>query len=129
MSKQSFNEFNENIHNAKSRFINDLERILIKTSLRLERRAKLNATSYPKVVTGRLRSSISGLTDSKLGSHRIKLKAGGSISGADVEYAKYIELGTRFIKPRLFLNRAIESERESLNDQLSDLLHVTMGAD
>ena len=130
MSKQSFNEFNENIHNAKSRFIKDLERLLVDASLKFEARGKLNATSYPKVgKTGRLRNSIAGIAKRKGKKNLLILKAGGTVKGKPVEYAKYIEFGTRFIKPRLFLDRAVRTESKLLVNKLSDLLHVTMGAD
>ena len=83
----------------------------------------------PKVQTGRLRSSITGLVDAPLGSPRVVLRAGGSSSGSDVDYAEYVEFGTRYIKPRLFLGRAVRSESERLPDRLSSLLSVALGAD
>jgi hypothetical protein len=46
-----------------------------------------------------------------------------------VDYAEYVEFGTRFIKPRLFLGRAVNSESERLPDRLSSLLNVALGAD
>ena len=128
MSQLSFNDFLQRVKKADNVLIKELERILTTSALRMERDAKLNATSYPKVVTGRLRSSITGLVDAPLGSPRVVLRAGGSSSGSDVDYADYIEFGTRYIKPRLFLGRAVRSESERLPDRLSSLLSVSLGA-
>jgi hypothetical protein len=128
MSQLSFNDFLQRVKKADNVLIKELERILTTSALRMERDGKLNATSYPKVVTGRLRSSITGLVDAPLGSPRVVLRAGGSSSGSDVDYADYIEFGTEYIKPRLFLGRAVRSESERLPDRLSSLLNVSLGA-
>ena len=128
MSQLSFNDFLQRVKKADNVLIKELEKILTTAALRMERDAKINATSYPKVVTGRLRSSITGLVDAPLGSPRVVLRAGGSSSGSDVDYADYIEFGTRYIKPRLFLGRAVRSESERLPDRLSSLLNVSLGA-
>ena len=128
MSQLSFNDFLQRVKKADNVLIKELEKILTTSALRMERDGKLNATSYPKVVTGRLRSSITGLVDAPLGSPRVVLRAGGSSSGSDVDYADYIEFGTRYIKPRLFLGRAVRSESERLPDRLSSLLNVSLGA-
>lgn len=129
MSQLSFNDLLKRVKKADNVLIKELERILTTSALRMEREAKLNATSYPKVVTGRLRSSITGLVDAPLGSPRVVLRAGGSSSGSDVDYADYIEFGTRYIKPRLFLGRSVRSESERLPDRLSSLLSVSLGVD
>ena len=128
MSQLSFSDLLKRVREADNRLLQELERVLIRSALRMERDAKINATSYPKVQTGRLRSSITGLVDAPLGSPRVVLRAGGSSSGSDVDYADYIEFGTRYIKPRLFLGRAVRSESERLPDRLSSLLSVSLGA-
>ena len=129
MSQLSFNDFLKRVKEADSKLLKELEQMLVRSALRMERDAKKNATSYPKVQTGRLRSSITGLVDAPLGSPRVVLRAGGSSSGSDVDYAEYVEFGTRYIKPRLFLGRAVRSESERLPDRLSSLLSVAFGAD
>ena len=129
MSQLSFNDFLNRVKEADSKLLKELEQMLIRSALRMERDGKKNATSYPKVQTGRLRSSITGLVDAPLGSPRVVLRAGGSSSGSDVDYAEYVEFGTRYIKPRLFLGRAVRSESERLPDRLSSLLSVALGAD
>ena len=129
MSQLSFNDFLKRVKEADSKLLKELEQMLVRSALRMERDAKKNATSYPKVQTGRLRSSITGLVDAPLGSPRVVLRAGGSSSGSDVDYAEYVEFGTRYIKPRLFLGRAVRSESERLPDRLSSLLSVALGAD
>ncbi len=129
MSQLSFSDLLKRVREADNRLLQELERVLIRSALRMERDGKLNATSYPKVRTGRLRSSITGLVDAPLGSPRVVLRAGGSSSGSDVDYAEYVEYGTRYIKPRLFLGRAVNAESERLPDRLSSLLDVALGAD
>jgi len=129
MSQLSFNDFLKRVKEADSKLLKELEQMLVRSALRMERDAKKNATSKPKVQTGRLRSSITGLVDAPLGSPRVVLRAGGSSSGSDVDYAEYVEFGTRYIKPTLFLGRAVRSESERLPDRLSSLLSVALGAD
>ena len=129
MSQLSFSDFLNRVKKADRKLLKELEQMLIRSALRMERDAKKNATSKPKVQTGRLRSSITGLVDAPLGSPRVVLRAGGSSSGSDVDYAEYVEFGTRYIKPTLFLGRAVRSESERLPDRLSSLLSVSLGAD
>ena len=129
MSQLSFNDFLKRVKEADSKLLKELEQMLVRSALRMERDGKKNATSYRKVQTGRLRSSITGLVDAPLGSPRVVLRAGGSSSGSDVDYAEYVEFGTRYIKPTLFLGRAVRSESERLPDRLSSLLSVALGAD
>ena len=129
MSQLSFDDFLNRVKEADSKLLKELEQMLVRSALRMERDAKKNATSKPKVQTGRLRSSITGLVDAPLGSPRVVLRAGGSSSGSDVGYAEYVEFGTRYIKPTLFLGRAVRSESERLPDRLSSLLSVALGAD
>ena len=129
MSQLSFDDFLNRVKKADRKLLKELEQMLVRSALRMERDAKKNATSKPKVQTGRLRSSITGLVDAPLGSPRVVLRAGGSSSGSDVDYAEYVEFGTRYIKPTLFLGRAVRSESERLPDRLSSLLSVALGAD
>ena len=124
MSQLSFDDFLKRMKIASSNLLKELESELMKSALRMERDAKLNATTYPKVRTGRLRSSINGLVDSKQGTPRILLKAGST--SADVNYAEYVEFGTIYIKPRLYLGRAVAGERDRLPDRLADLLSVAL---
>ena len=129
MSQLSIDDFLKLVREADNRLLQELERILVRSALRMERDAKVNATSNPVVRTGRLRSSITGLVDAPLGSPRVVLRAGGSTSGTDVDYAEFVEFGTRYIKPRLFLGRAVHAESARLPDRLSSLLNVALGAD
>ena len=126
MSQLSFDQFLKRMQKADSKLLKELEKELLKSSMRMERDAKLNATTYPKVVTGRLRSSITGLVDSKQGTSRVILRAGGSNN--DVNYAGYVEFGTNYIKPRLYLGRAVSGERDRLPDRLGALLNIVLGS-
>lgn len=128
MAQLSFDQFVKGAQKANRRLIKELNAILQKSALRMERDAKKNATSFPKVRTGRLRSSILGLVDSPQGTPRIVLRAGGQNAGSDVDYAKYQEFGTQFIQPpRLFLGKAVSREKDRLSDRLKPLLSVALG--
>lgn len=129
MSQLSFDDFLNRVRQADNRLINELVRVLHVSALRMEKHAKMNATFFPKVRTGRLRSSITGLVDAPQGTPRIVMRAGGSMSGSDVNYANYIEFGTTYIRPRLFMGRAIDRERQLLSDSLANLLDVALDVD
>ena len=60
-----------------------------------------------------------------MGSPRVRLEAGRA--GSNVDYADFVEFGTRYIRPRLFLGRAINAEQQRLPDRLSNLLNVALG--
>lgn len=133
MPTLSFEEFVNKIRDAEDELIKELGRILINSALRMERQAKLNATTFPKVRTGRLRNSITGKVLMKLGEPRIILRAGGSnVRGisegaADVYYASDVELGQGNIKvPRFYLKRAIRKEKKTLEKQLQEALTKAM---
>ena len=126
MSRQSFEEFVFTFQDLDNRLMGELKKILVASSLQMERDAKFNATTYPRVRTGRLRSSISGFTSFKFGQSRVFLQAGRSINGAEVNYARKIELGDPPIKPRFYLKRSYDKELKRLPDRLSKLLNVTL---
>ena len=54
MAQLSFNQFIKGAQQAQRRLLKDLNNILLKSALRMERDAKKNATSFPKVRTGTL---------------------------------------------------------------------------
>lgn len=126
MSQLSFNDFLKRVKNSNNELLKELTKQLRKSALSMERDAKLNATNYPKVRTGTLRRSITGLIDAPQGTPRVLLRAGGLNQGKDLRYAKYVEFGTKFIRPRLYLGRAVDAELQRLPDRLSDLLDVTL---
>jgi HK97 gp10 family phage protein len=66
----------------------------------------------PAVLTGRLRDSIT---------HEIEEQLWDIIGrvGTNVEYARYLELGTKKMAPRPYLRRAIEENRKELIDMLT----------
>ncbi len=80
-------------------------------TLRVERSAKINATTFPKVVTGRLRASIVPSVE-KI-DHSIQ-----GVVGSNVEYAPFQELGTVYIAPRKYLERAFQ---DNLEDIVNDI--------
>ena len=109
MAKQlTLAQFQNRMRRADQKLIKALFQKLRILSLKAEAEAKRNATDYPRVRTGRLRSSITGLVSTKDASPRMILMAGGNTKGAPVRYAKFVEFGTRRMSPRLFMGRAMK---------------------
>lgn len=128
MPKQiSLAQFQTRMRKADQRIVKTLFTKLRALSLKAEAEAKRNATDYPRVRTGRLRSSITGLVDTKNARPRLLLVAGGNTKGAPVNYAKFVEFGTRYIRPRLFIGRAMQKiERDQVLDELRNLLNLAL---
>ena len=58
------------------------------------------------------------------------LRAGGNSTGAPVNYAHYVEFGTKHMRPRLFMGRAIQKIKESdTPKELRDLLSLALHGD
>ncbi len=132
MAKQiSLAQFQHRMRRADQRLVKTLFKKLKILSLKAEADGKRNATEDPKVRTGRLRSSITGLVDTKEGRPRMILRAGGNTKGAPVRYAAFVEFGTKKIQPpRLFLGRAMQKiERSDTPKELRDLLKLALVED
>ena len=133
MSTVSFKQFIKLVRETEDELVQELGRILIASAARMERQAKINATTFPKVRTGRLRNSITGLVMMKSGEPRIVLRAGGSnVRGltkgvGDVYYAEDVELGKGNVRvPRYYLRRALRKEQKTLEKKLGDALKRAM---
>ncbi len=128
MPKQiSLAQFQTRMRKADQRIVKTLFTKLRALSLKAEAEAKRNATDYPRVRTGRLRSSITGLVDTKNARPRLLLVAGGNTKCAPVNYARFVEFGTRYIRPRLFMGRAMQKiERDQVLDELRNLLNLAL---
>ena len=130
MAKQlTFDDFVSRGERADRLLLKTLRKKLRVLALKAEREAKKNATDYPKVRTGRLRSSITGIVGARRGNLRALLRAGGNSGGAPVLYAKYVEFGTRKMAPRLFMKRGIETALKDIDKELQDLLVVSLQVD
>jgi len=111
---------------AKTRLLNQLEKRLKIAALEMEGRSKQIAFSNFNNQTGRLRQSIAGRFAVVDGKPTAILQAGGQFGGQELSYARYIEFGTRYIKPRLFLARSVEKQQEQIKPQLQDLLRAVL---
>lgn len=130
MRQLTLDEFQNRIQKGEKKLLKNLQKQLKILSLKAERQAKLNATDYPRVRTGRLRSSITGLVDAKDGRPRVLLRAGGNTSGAPVNYAHFVEFGTKYMRPRLFMGRAVKNVLQNETPkELRNLLRVALNAD
>lgn len=128
MAKQiSLAQFQTRMRKADQRLVKTLFIKLRALSLKAEAEAKRNATDYPRVRTGRLRSSITGLVDTKNARPRLLLVAGGNTKGAPVNYARFVEFGTKYMRPRLFMGRAMQKiERNEVMNELRNLLNLAL---
>lgn len=128
MGKQiTLAQFQDRMRRADRRLIKTLFQKLRALSLKAEAEAKRNATDYPRVRTGRLRSSITGLVSTKDASPRMILIAGGNTRGAPVNYARFVEFGTRRMQPRLFMGRAMKKvATNEVTKELRDLLDLSV---
>ncbi len=123
----TFAEFQEQIQQSDRKLVKQLHKALTILALKGEAQAKKNATTYPRVRTGRLRSSITGLVDAKNGNQRVVLRAGGDSGGSPVNYARYVEFGTKFMQPRLFMGRAVQKiARDDVPKQFENLLSLSL---
>ena len=127
MAKQlTFDEFSRRIDKSHTELLKTLRKKLTIIALKAEAQAKKNATSFPRVITGRLRSSITGIVDAKDGNPRAFLRAGGNSGGEPVTYARYVEFGTRKMRPRLFMFRALNKIYKEIPEDFKDLLSISL---
>ena len=130
MAKQlTFAQFEERMRRADKRLVKSLHKQLTILALQSARQAKKNATTYPRVRTGRLRSSITGFVDAKSGNPRMFLRAGGDTRGAPVRYARFVEFGTEYMDERLFMGRAIKKTIQEAPKELRDVLRISLSKD
>ena len=110
-------QFEKILDESEGRLIQNIRASLIKNALAMEGAAKKNATSFPRVQTGRLRNSIIGSVIQFQDDEFLILRAGGQERGipsspystsADVVYADVQEFvgGPNRIKPKFYLRRA-----------------------
>ena len=126
MRKINSDELAPELKRGASRLLQELEKRLKISALQMERRSKQVAFSEFNNVTGRLRQSIAGRYAVIDGMPTAIIQAGGQFGGSELEYARYIEFGTSHIRPRLFLGRSIEKQREIIEPKLNDLLRVAL---
>ena len=131
MARQiSLAQFRHRMRRADQRLVRTLSEKLKDLGLKAEAYAKRNATDFPRVRTGRLRSSITPTLVSDAGQPKMILTAGGSTKGAPVRYARFVEFGTKRMRPRLFFGRAMQKiERSDTPKELRDLLKLALVED
>ena len=127
-SQLTFGDFINKINKADENLLKTLRQKLLAIALKAERIAKRNATTYPRVRTGRLRSSITAIVDAKDGNPRALLRAGGNSGGEPVIYARYVEFGTRYMAPRLFMGKAVGLAQKGTKKELRNLLKLALQA-
>ena len=127
MGKQlTFDDFTNRMDKADKKLLKNLRKRLMVIALKSEREAKINATDFPQVRTGRLRSSITAIVDAEGGRMRALLRAGGNSGGDPVNYARYVEFGTRKMSPRLFMGRAVDTVSKTIPKDLREVLSMSL---
>lgn len=122
----TLDDFRRNLERSKSQLLTRLEKQLKISALRMEGRSKDRTFSRFDNQTGRLRQSIAGNAGFFNGRPAAFLQAGGQFRGADVNYAKFIEFGTRYIRPRLFLGRSVEAEKDKLIPEIRKVVTAVL---
>ena len=122
----TLDDFRRNLERSKSQLLTRLEKQLKISALRMEGRSKDRTFSRFDNQTGRLRQSIAGNAGIFQGRPAAFLQAGGQFRGADVKYAKFIEFGTRYIRPRLFLGRSVEAEKDKLIPEIRKVVTAVL---
>ena len=111
----SFDEFSKRLDTMDGRLAQNITKAMKKNALRMEAQAKLNATTFPRVIDNRLRSSIMGTVINFQNDDYLILRAGGLTApnrpfseSADVVYAAVQEFGggPNRIIPKFYLRRA-----------------------
>ena len=152
MSGIPYDQMTEDMRRAYRRLLGHVNRELTIAGLNMERRSKGRAFSGFNNDTGRLRASIGFAVrgpDGKFGrvegNPRVEFAAGGifgqrfsgagrgfliqnpdTSAGNDVFYAKFIEFGSRYTRPRLFLGRSVDIERRELRDRLGRIFATSL---
>ena len=119
-------KFNRELSGGADRLLKQLVKRLKISALQMEGRSKQNVFSGFNNQTGRLRQSIAGRFAVVDGKPTAILQAGGQFGGAELEYARFIEFGTRYIQPRRFLGRSIEAQQKEIQPELQDLLSAAL---
>ena len=133
MRKITPKRFDKELSGSGDRLLKQLEDRLKTAALQMEGRSKNVEFSQFKNSRlrkgrggGRLRQSIAGRFVIINGLPSATLQAGGQFRGEELFYAKFIEFGTRFIRPRRFLGRSMEIQQKELKPQLDKLLRIAV---
>ena len=119
-------KFDRELSGGADRLLTQLVKRLKIAALQMEGRSKQNVFSGFNNRPGRLRQSIAGRFVILDGNPTAVLQAGGQFGGAELEYARFIEFGTRRIQPRRFLGRSIEAQQKEFQPKLQDLLRAAL---
>lgn len=133
MRKITPKRFDKELSGSGDRLLKQLEDRLKTAALQMEGRSKNVEFSQFKNSRlrkgrggGRLRQSIAGRFVIINGLPSATLQAGGQFRGEELFYAKFIEFGTRFIRPRRFLGRSMEIQQKELKPQFDKLLRIAV---
>lgn len=85
------------------------------------------ALQSPAVDTGRLIGSIGISQEFQTNKLKVTIGAGGRVvDGVYVDYAKYLEYGTKDMLPRPFMKPAMEEERRKFKKRMETVLRKSM---
>ena len=121
MSTLTYKAFEDMLRQKAFNTQKSIENVAKHIQQQLQRRARKNATRYPKRITGNLYDSIIATVKPTTDSLDISLTAGNEVA----YYALFVEKGTsRGIAPRYYLQRAFDSVNEKIPQKLSAFLRL-----
>lgn len=97
-----------------------IDRAVKKSAFLMERNMKEVATTAFVQRTGNLRRSIRAYTGKDLPFGSAEVRINPIREGADVNYALYLEYGTRYIAPRAFIRRGAGISRKQIKFIFAD---------
>lgn len=131
----SFDEFTKTLGSMEGRLAKNINKAMKANALRMQTAARLNATSFPRVIDNRLRGSIMGTVINFQEDDYLILRAGGITApnrpfseSADVVYAAVQEFGggPNRIIPKFYLRRARDKIKPIFERDLKAAAEATL---
>ena len=131
----SFDEFTKTLGSMEGRLAKNINKAMKANALRMQTAARLNATTFPRVIDNRLRGSIMGTVINFQEDDYLILRAGGITApsrpfseSADVVYAAVQEFGggPNRIIPKFYLRRARDKIKPIFERDLKAAAEATL---
>jgi hypothetical protein len=132
----TYEEFLTRLRDSDGLMFRNVRNALVKAADRMRSSAQVNATSFPKVISGELKKSIHGVVLEKpKGKLNLVLRAGGTVAPsrpyeevADIVYARVQELGGGpfNIREKRYLGRARDKHLPSLEKEMDLAIKLSL---
>lgn len=129
-TQYTLEDFRNNLKKGAQRLIKNIKIELTIAAAAMEADSKDVPFSQYKNISGRLRQSTNALPLGEIeGKPAIILQAGGDFRGRNVFYAKFVEFGTKYSRPRLFLGRSFNKNRKELDPKIQKMVTAVLKGD